>query len=258
MGRNLICENCGGSAIITINRTKVYNALTREAKLELIQALKEAEQNPKVRSIILTGVGKAFSSGQDLNDRSDANTERDLGQILETEWNPLIKTIRNGTKIVIAAVNGVCAGAGISMALACDLIIARPGLKFIGGFGKLGLIPDAGSTFNLVRSIGYQKTLQFFLFDEALSGEELYQAGLVNILEESCVEKALEWAKQINDAAPLAVAALKKNARSAQDTSFMESLREETNAQRKLGHSQDYKEGVRAFLEKRPPHFQGL
>ena len=257
MSENLIQENRGRSALITINRPQVYNALTREAKLELIQSLKEAENDPEIRSIVLTGTGKAFSSGQDLNDRRETDTERDLGRILETEWNPLVKTIRNGSKIIIAAINGVCAGAGISIALACDLLVARPGLKFVGGFGKLGLIPDAGSTFALVRSIGYHKTLQFFLFNESLTSEELFRAGLINDLDKSCFEKALQWAGHINDAAPLAVSALKKNARAAEDISFMESLRKETNAQRRLGHSQDYNEGVRAFLEKRPPHFQG-
>ena len=257
MSEHLMRENCGRSALVTINRPGVYNALTRQAKLDLVGVLGDAENDPEIRSIIITGAGKAFSSGQDLNDRGGGDADRDLGQILETEWNPLVKAIRNNSKIVIAAVNGVCAGAGISIALACDLIIARPGLKFVGGFGKLGLVPDAGSTFTLVRSLGYQKTLQFFLYNNPLTSEELFRVGLVNALEEACVDKALEWAGPINDAAPLAVAALKKNARAAQEASFMESLRNETNAQRKLGLSRDYGEGVRAFLEKRPPRFQG-
>ena len=257
MDEPILQEKRGQTALITINRPDVYNALTRKAKLDLIRALTEAESDPSIRSIVLTASGKAFSSGQDLNDRQDGDEERDLGQILETEWNPLVKTLRNGNKMVIAAVNGVCAGAGISIALACDLIIARPGVKFVGGFGKIGLVPDAGSTFTFVGSLGYAKTLEFFLFNSPLTSEELHQVGLVNALEDSCVEKALEWAEQINESAPLAVAALKRNARAACETSFIESLRNETNAQQKLGQSQDYKEGVRAFLEKRPPRFQG-
>ena len=258
MYQHLLWEKRGRTALITINRPKVYNALTQEAKLELIRALTEAENDPEIRSIVLTAAGKAFSSGQDLNDRQDSGEERDLGQILETEWNPLVKTFRSGNKIVIAALNGVCAGAGISIALACDLIIARPGIKFVGGFGKIGLVPDAGSTFAFVRSLGYAKTLQFFLFNNPLFSEDLHQAGLINALEESYLERALQWAEQINDFAPLATASLKKNAQAAFETSFLESLRNETNAQRKLGQSQDYKEGVQAFLEKRPPRFQGL
>ena len=258
MAGDILWEKRGRTALITINRPQVYNALTREAKLKLIHFFGEAEKDADIRSIVLTGEGKAFSSGQDLNDRSGSPDERDLGYILETEWNPLVKTIRQGSKVVIAAVGGVCAGAGISIALACDLVVACPGVKWVGGFGKLGLVPDAGSTFTFVRSMGYRKTLEFFLFNHPLTSEELYGVGLVNVLEESCTKKALEWAEKINDAAPLAVAALKKNALAAQEISFSESLEGETDAQRRLGRSRDYAEGVGAFLEKRPPRFQGL
>ena len=257
MTEDFLREVRGRTLLITINRPQVYNALTREAKLELSRLLEEGEKDAGIRTIVLTGAGKAFSSGQDLNHRSGSPQERDLGHILETEWNPLVRTIRNGSKIVIAAVGGVCAGAGISIALACDLIVARPAVKWVGGFGKLGLVPDAGSTFAFVRSMGYRKTLEFFLFNNPLTSEELHGAGLVNALEESCLEKALAWAEQINDAAPLAVAALKKNASLAQEVSFSESLRGETEAQRELGCSLDYGEGVKAFLEKRLPRFQG-
>ena len=153
------------TAIITMNRPQVYNALTRQAKLELMEAVERATKDESIRSLVLTGSGKAFSSGQDLQEGTNLEEGEDFGHILQTQWNPLIQTIRNCPKIVIASINGVCAGAGISLALACDLIISCPRVKFVAGFSKLGLVPDAGLTFAMVRSFGYHQALSFFLFN---------------------------------------------------------------------------------------------
>ena len=152
------------TAIIEINRADVFNAMNVECKLEIIQAIKEANKNNNIRSIILTGAGKAFCSGQDLNDRNiqGKNGQIDLGHTLETEWLPLVNAIRDSKKIIIGAINGVCAGAGVSVAVACDLIIAKPNIKFVSAFSKLGLAPDAGSTYTFVRALGYQNALEFF------------------------------------------------------------------------------------------------
>ena len=247
------------TATITMNRPELYNALNAEAKQEIVQAIREANKNSQVHSLILTGEGKAFCTGQDLNDRSvqATNNAIDLGHTLQTEWNPLIMAIRDSKKIVIAVINGVCAGAGISVAIACDLIVSRPSVKFVGAFSKLGLAPDAGSTYIFSRALGHQKTMEFFLLGEALTSEELLNAGLINFINEDPMSKALEYAMIINGLSPLSTEMIKKNIKAALDSNFNESLERETYAQRFLGNSADYKEGLSAFLGKRQPNFTG-
>jgi 2-(1,2-epoxy-1,2-dihydrophenyl)acetyl-CoA isomerase len=244
---------------ITINRPKVYNALTRDAKLEIIKSIKTANKDDSVRAIILTGEGKAFSSGQDLNDRTVQAGEVavDLGHTLETEWNPLVNSIRESKKIVIGALNGVVAGAGLSVALACDLITSRPGVKFVSGFSALGLAPDAGSTFTFLKAFGYQKTLEFFLFNNPLFSEDLEKAGMINYIGDDYMEQASIWANQIAGMAPLSLELMKKNLKLAMDSTFAESMQNETDTQRFLGNSSDYQEGLKAFFEKRKPEFKG-
>lgn len=252
-------EDNGATAVISINRPEMYNALNAEAKIEIVQAIREANKNPATRSIVLTGNGKAFCTGQDLNDRSvqATNGTVDLGNTLETEWNPLVNSIRDSKKIVIAAINGVCAGAGISVAIACDLIISKPNNKFVGAFSKLGLVPDAGSTYTFVRALGYQKTMEFFLMGNPLLAEEMLAAGLINALDENVLERALAYANTINKLSPTATEMVKKNLKSALDSSYAQSMEREMNTQRFLGRSADYKEGLAAFLEKREPQFTG-
>lgn len=247
------------TATITMNRPELYNALNAEAKVEIVQAIREANKNAQVHSIILTGEGKAFCTGQDLNDRSVQvdNASIDLGHTLQTEWNPLVTAIRDSKKIVIAVVNGVCAGAGISVAIASDLIVSRPAVKFVGAFSKLGLAPDAGSTYIFSRALGYQKTMEFFLLGEALTSEELHTAGLINAISEDPRALAQEYALVINGLSPLSTEMIKKNIKAALDSNYNESLERETYAQRFLGNSADYKEGLTAFLQKRKPNFTG-
>jgi len=250
----------GKTAIISINRPKVYNALSKAAKHEIVQAIKQANKDSHVLSIILTGVGKAFSTGQDLNDRTvNAGAGAvDLGITLETEWNPLVNTIRNSPKIVIAAINGVVAGAGLSVALACDLLTAAPGVQFISGFSKLGLTCDAGSTYTLTRALGGHKALEFFLTNDPLSAEELQHAGVISQVDENFLDCALKLAAKINCAGPLAVPMIKKNIQQSMESTYKESMAKETAGQRFLGNSNDYQEGLKAFFEKRPANFKGL
>lgn len=252
-------KNDNQTCIITINREAVYNALNRDSKFEIIKAIKEANKDQAVRSIILTAKGKAFCSGQDLNDRTvnDPGHKVDLGKTLDEEWNPLMNAIRNSEKLVIAAINGVCAGAGLSMALNCDIKIAMPGIKFISGFTQIGLAPDAGLSSLLTKGLGYSKALEFSLMGKPLLSEELLSFNLINHLAESPLEKAMEMAAQVNSLAPLAVKMVKKNLKAALDLSFNQTLEQEKATQRFLGFSDDYKEGVRAFLEKRKPQFLG-
>ena len=259
-GYNFITyEENNATAIISINRPELYNALNAEAKMEIVKGIREANKNPAIRSIILTGNGKAFCTGQDLNDRSiqAINGGVDLGNTLQTEWNPLVASIKGSKKIIIAAVNGVCAGAGISVAIACDLIISKPKIKFVGAFTRLGLAPDAGSSYTFVRTLGYQKAIEFILMGLPLLAEDLLAAGLINALDESVLERALEYSTTINKLSPLSTETVKKNLLAALDSNYNESMERETIAQRFLGNSSDYKEGLSAFLEKREPQFTG-
>lgn len=251
-------EVVDGSALITINRPDVYNALNLQAKQEIMTAVRDAGRDENVRSLILTGAGKAFSSGQDLGDRNVQGESVDLGHTLETEWNPLINTIRSSKKLVIAAVNGVAAGAGLSVAMSCDLIVSKPRAKFVSGFSQLGLAPDAGSSYTFVKALGYQKTLEFFLFGRPMLAEDLLSAGMINEVHEDFLGRAKELAVTINSMAPLSLELIKKNLQKARELTYEESMQRETQTQRFLGNSQDYQEGLTAFFEKRKPNFKGL
>jgi 2-(1,2-epoxy-1,2-dihydrophenyl)acetyl-CoA isomerase len=248
-----------GTAIITINRPQVYNALNVQGKIDIISGIREANKDLNVRSIVLTAEGKAFCSGQDLNDRTVDATKGpvDIGHTIETEWNPLIEAIRTSEKIVIGAINGVCAGAGLSVALACDLKIAPPGNRFISGFSQIGLAPDAGMSFMLVRQMGYTKALEFALLGKPLLSEAMLEYNFINKIVENPLEEALKLASEINVLAPLSVKMVKKNFQYANEKELGEVLGREKYVQRYLGFSQDYKEGVSAFLEKRKPQFKG-
>ena len=247
------------TAVITINRPQVYNALNIQGKIDIISAIREANKDGTVRTIVLAAEGKAFCSGQDLNDRSvDASQGPvDIGHTIETEWNPLIDAIRTSDKLVIAAIQGVCAGAGLSVAMACDMKIAAPGLRFISGFSQIGLAPDAGMSFMLVRQIGYTKALEFALLGKPLLSEDMLGYNFINRVSETPLETAIELAAEINNLAPLAVKMVKKNFQYANEKDLKEVLDREKYVQRFLGFSEDYKEGVTAFLGKRKPQFKG-
>lgn len=249
-----------GTAIITINRPQVYNALNVQGKLDIISAIREANKDTSVRSIILAAEGKAFCSGQDLNDRTvDASKGPvDIGHTIETEWNPLIDAIRSSDKLIIGAIQGVCAGAGLSVALACDMKIAAPGVRFISGFSQIGLAPDAGMSFMLVRQMGYTKALEFALLGKPLLSENMLEYNFINSIAENPLQDAVKLAMEINNLAPLSVKMVKKNLQYANEKELGEVLSREKYVQRMLGFSQDYKEGVTAFLEKRKPQFKGL
>ncbi len=252
-------EKHEGTAVITINRPQVYNALNMQGKLDIIAAIKELNSDQSVKTIILTGEGKAFCSGQDLNDRSvDASKGPvDIGHTLETEWNPLINAIRTSDKIIIGAINGVAAGAGLSVALACDIKVAASGVKFICGFTQIGLAPDAGLSFVLVRHMGYSKALEFAMMGKPLLSEKMEEYNLINKVAENPLEEAKALSVEMNKLAPLSLKMMKKTFQRSQEDSFKNILECEKDAQRFLGFSSDYKEGVSAFLQKRKPEFKG-
>lgn len=253
----LLNEIHDGVLTLTMNRPEVYNALGRQNKLDLIQAIEDANKNPDVKVIIVTAAGKAFCTGQDLNDRTVQKGAVDLGHTLETEWNPLIMALKKSEKITIAAVNGVCAGAGVSVALAADLVVSHPDAKYISGFSKIGLAPDAGSTHTFTHALGAKKALEFFLFNQPLSAQNMLDSGLINAIEAQPLETAQVMSQKIKTLPPLSVREIKKSLQIAIDVSYNESMLHETKIQKFLGDSADYQEGLKAFFEKRPPVFTG-
>lgn len=254
---SLLSQLQDGVLTLTMNRPEVYNALGRQNKLDLIQAIEEANKNSDVEVIVLTAAGKAFCTGQDLNDRTVQSGSVDLGHTLETEWNPLVMALKKSEKITIAALNGVCAGAGVSVALAADLVISHPDTKFISGFSKIGLAPDAGSTHTFTHALGAKKALEFFLFNLPLSAQNMLDAGLINAIETEPLEAAQVMSQKIKMLPPLSVREIKKSLHLAIDVSYNESMLNETKVQKFLGDSADYQEGLKAFFEKRPPIFTG-
>jgi 2-(1,2-epoxy-1,2-dihydrophenyl)acetyl-CoA isomerase len=248
-----------GIATLVINRPEVYNALTRDAKLELINTITSLSTNPDVQVLVLTGAGKAFCTGQDLNDRTIKASEQkvDLAVTLKEEWVPLVEAIRKCPKVVIAAVNGVAAGAGVSIALASDFIVMHPAARFVSSFAKIGLVPDAGSTFQLTRELGQKRAMEFFLLRDDLKSEELLSTGIVTALSENVLESAYEMSQRIKTLAPLSVKEIKHNIQMACELSYNESVAKEVDAQGRLGASEDYQEGLKAFFEKRRANFKG-
>ena len=253
---SIIIEIKNNVGVIKINRPDVYNALNRESKASLVEAIKKLNKESAVSAIILTGEGKAFCSGQDLSDPG-VTSGSDFGKILLEEWNPLVMSIKKSEKIVIGSLNGVCAGAGLSIALACDLKVSIPDNRLISGFAQIGLIPDAGSDHLLVKGLGYSKALEYSLFGKPISSAEALSFGLINEIHPSPLERSLEIASQIATLAPLSVKLIKKNLQHAEEHSFEEVIERETYLQRFMGFSGDYKEGVAAFKEKRKPNFSG-
>ena len=244
------------TAAIVLGRPEVYNALNREAKREVLKALRRSESSPSIRSVVLAAKGGAFCSGQDLDDEGVRGEGADLGRVLEEQWNPLIEAIRSSPKIVVAAVGGTVAGAGLSVLAACDLIVAASGVKFVCGYSRLGLAPDAGSSSGFVEALGYRKSLEFFLLGRPLTSEELLQSGFINAVDDDPLDAAGKMASAIGRLASGSTGLTKKNLRRALDFGFGESLESETCVQRYLGRSEDYREGLRAFCEKREPIFK--
>ena len=211
-------------------------------------------------SLILTGAGRGFCAGQDLNDRAVAPGEAvDLGTTVETCWNPLIKTLTTLPQPVIARVNGVAAGAGANVALACDLVVAARSAKFIQSFSAIGLIPDSGGTWVLPRLVGQARALGLALTGEPLAAETAAEWGLIwKAVDDEALDAEVDaLAAKLASLPPLGLAAIKEMIRSSWKHSLDEELTHQRDAMRRLGYTDDYREGVAAFLEKRAPNFVG-
>jgi 2-(1,2-epoxy-1,2-dihydrophenyl)acetyl-CoA isomerase len=253
----ILFEKENGVATITLNRPQALNAFIPQMNKEVLEALKDGERDGAVRCLVITGAGRAFCAGQDLKGRTPEQ-KGSLGASLREKYNPMIRQIRQMEKIVIAAVNGVAAGAGCNLALACDLRVASEEAKFIQSFVRVGLAPDSGGSFILPRLVGVSKAMELLLLGESVEAQEAQRIGLV-----AKVFPAAEFAtaaKEIAERvarAPRGIGLIKRAVNHALLRELESDLEYEAYLQEIAGRSADYDEGVRAFLEKRTPVFTG-
>lgn len=252
-----IYEKDKGVATITLNRPQSLNAFVPQMNKEVLEALKDGAHDKEVRCFMITGAGRAFCAGQDLKGRTPEQ-KGSLGDSLREKYNPMIRQIRQMEKIVIAAVNGVAAGAGCNLALACDLRVASEDAKFIQSFVRVGLAPDSGGSFILPRLVGLSKAMELLLLGDTLDAKEAQRIGLVarvfSASEFAASARAI--AEQVARA-PRGVGLIKRAVNHANLPTVESDLEYEAYLQEIAGRSSDYDEGVRAFLEKRTPVFTG-
>lgn len=247
----------GHVARITLNRPDRLNSFTRQMHSELRDALDESAD---ARVIVLTGAGRGFCAGQDLNDRAVSPGQAvDLGETVEQSWNPLIRRLATMPQPVIARVNGAAAGAGANIALACDLVVAARSAKFIQSFSALGLIPDSGGSWHLPRHVGQARALGLALTGEPLPAEKAADWGLIwKCVDDDALDNEVDaLATRLAALPPLGLAAIKQIIRSTGERTLPEELDLQRDEMRRLGFTEDYREGVVAFLEKRPAVFNG-
>jgi 2-(1,2-epoxy-1,2-dihydrophenyl)acetyl-CoA isomerase len=253
----ILLSSTDGISRITLNRPDRLNSFTRAMHAELALAL---DASADARVIILTGAGRGFCAGQDLNDRAVGGGEAvDLGETVEASWNPLIRRLAAMPQPVIARVNGVAAGAGANIALACDLVVAARSAKFIQSFSAIGLIPDSGGSWILPRLVGQARALGLALSGEPLPAEKAAEWGLIwKAVDDEALDAEVDaLAARLAALPPLGLAAIKQLVRSSWGRSLDEELDLQRDEMRRLGFTADYREGVAAFLEKRPAKFEG-
>ncbi|OAB79704.1 enoyl-CoA hydratase-related protein [Cochleicola gelatinilyticus] len=246
-------------ATLTLNRPDKFNSFNREMAFLLQDALDACEKNSEVRAIIIIGNGKAFCAGQDIGEITDPDIDFGFQQILDDHYNPIVQRIRTIKKPVIAGVNGVAAGAGANIALACDVVIASEAASFIQAFSKIGLIPDSGGTFFLPRLIGFQKASALMMLGDKVTASEaekmgmVYKVASVETFEEVVHTTALTLANMPTKALGLTKQLLNQS----MSNDFNAQLELESKLQIESAQSEDYQEGVSAFVAKRKPEFKG-
>jgi len=246
-------------AYITLNRPEVFNSFNREMALRLQDTLDACEVNDEVRAIVLTGNGKAFCAGQDLKEVTSPELNPGFKKILEEHYNPIILRIRNIEKPIIAAVNGVAAGAGANIALACDVVVASEKASFIQAFSLIGLIPDSAGTFFLPRLIGFQKASALMMLGDKVSAEEAERLGMIYkyVPSEEFQETIQKLALKMAQMPTKALGLIKKTLNQSLTNNLEQQLSVESKYQIEAASSEDYQEGVAAFIEKRKPNFRG-
>jgi len=258
MADTVLRATADGVLTLTLNRPEALNSFNVEMKEALLAAFKDATRDRAVRVVVLTGAGRAFSAGQDLKERQ-APSVADLGTELRQRYNPIVLAMRRLEKPVIGAINGVAAGAGISVALACDIRIAAENATFIEVFGRVGLVPDTGSTWFLPRLVGYAKAAEMMFTTDPVDATNAERIGLVNrvVPADRLLEVTSTLASRLAQAAPLALALAKRALNRSLESGLDEALEYEAQLQSIAGRSKDHAEGVAAFVEKRPPWFTG-
>lgn len=250
-----------GVAVLTLNRPASLNSFNTLMHDEVREAMKDARDNSEVRCLVITAAGRGFCAGQDLSDRSVKVSDEapDLGESVEKNYNPLIRNIMTMEKPVLCAVNGVAAGAGASIALACDIVLAAKSAKFIQAFCKIGLVPDSGGTFNLVRALGLPRAKALALLGDKLSAEQAQSWGMIwqCVEDESLMDETMRLALHLATQPTKGLAKIKELMNNSFSTPMHQQLELEKYAMRELGRTSDYREGVSAFIEKRQPTFTG-
>jgi len=258
---NVKFETSNGIARITLNRPDRLNSFTTAMHAEVRDALATVKNDATLRVLLLTGAGRGFCAGQDLSDRAVAPGDApvDLGASIENNYRPLVLALRALPLPVVCAVNGVAAGAGANLALACDIVIATKSAAFIQAFCKIGLIPDSGGTYFLPRFVGTARAMGLALLGDKLHAEDAAAWGLIwKCVEDSQFADAVEGLlTQLAQAPTRGLAEIKRALHASANNAIEAQLDLERDIQRELGYSADYREGVAAFLEKRPPRFSG-
>ncbi|MGD0143884.1 MAG: 2-(1,2-epoxy-1,2-dihydrophenyl)acetyl-CoA isomerase PaaG [Rhizomicrobium sp.] len=257
----ILFDIANGAARLTLNRPDRLNSFTVQMHGEVADALSKVESDAAVRALLITGAGRGFCAGQDLSDRAVAPGADgvDLGESLENRYNPLIRRIINLPKPVVCAVNGVAAGAGANIAFAADIVFAAKSAKFIQSFSNIGLVPDSGGTWILPRLAGHARALGLALTGEPLSAEKAESWGLIwrAVDDDQLQAECDKLIQRLASGPTKGLAAIKHAMRQGWSSDLDEQLDLERDLQRELGRSQDYKEGVAAFTEKRAPKFAG-
>lgn len=253
----VLFEVVNNVGIVTLNRPEKLNSFNREMALSMQEYL-DACQARDVRAVYITGAGKAFSAGQDLAEVSDPEGPG-MTVILSEHYNPIVRRIRKLEKPVVAAVNGVAAGAGANIALCCDIVVAAQSASFIQAFSKIGLIPDSGGTHTLPRLIGWQKASALMMLGEKVPAQEAERIGMIYkvFADEGFQKTSMDLAEYLATMPTRGLAYIKQVLTMSFTTTFEEQLQDEDVFQQKAAQTNDYKEGVQAFLEKRQPKFRG-